>query len=162
MKKIVWVFLTLCLSLANHNIYAEEPADPPSPTASAVPVAVTSEPIPVVPSPPAVVEAPTSSVAPAPVSVPAAPAAPVKNEETLEFVSGEIAGMDEAAKTITVKLYGEMENSTNDKILTIKLDETTDITDGEKDREFKSLTNGTEVDVEYDPVTNKATYIFVY
>ena len=70
--------------------------------------------------------------------------------------------MDEAAKTITVKLYGEMENSTNDKILTIKLDETTDITDGEKDREFKSLTNGTEVDVEYDPVTNKATYIFVY
>ena len=55
--------------------------------------------------------------------------------------------MDEAAKTITVKLYGETENSASDKILTVKLDETTDITDGEKDRDAKSLTNGTEVDI---------------
>ncbi len=82
--------------------------------------------------------------------------------ENLEFVSGEITSSDEAAKTVTVKLYGETENATNDKILTIKLDESTDITDGEKDRDIKSLTNGTEVDVEYDPATNKATYIFVY
>ena len=33
---------------------------------------------------------------------------------------------------------------------------------GEQDRDLKSLTVGTEVDVEYDPATNKATYIFVY
>ena len=168
MKKIVWFFLTLCLSLASHNIYAEEPADSPSPTVSTASVAVTSETISVVPPPPAVVEAPAPPAAPAMVSVPAIPLAPVtpvtsaKNVENLEFVSGEITGIDEATKTITVKLYGEAENSANDKILTIKLDETTDITDGEKDREFKSLTNGTEVDVEYDPATNKATYIFVY
>lgn len=82
--------------------------------------------------------------------------------DNLEFVSGEISSVDEAAKSITVKLYGENENQANDKILTVTLDSATDITDGEKDRDLKSLTPGTEVDVEYDPATKKATYIFVY
>ena len=85
-----------------------------------------------------------------------------KTTENLEFVSGEIASADEGAKTISVKLYGENEAATADKTVTIKVDENTDITDGEKDRDFKSLTAGTEIDVEYDPVSNKATYIFVY
>ena len=82
--------------------------------------------------------------------------------ENLEFVSGEISAVSEPDKSITVKLYGETEEQANDRILTIKLDETTDITDGEKDRDLKSLTAGTEVDVEYDAASSKATYIFVY
>ena len=49
-----------------------------------------------------------------------------------------------------------------DKTLKVTVDATTDITDGEQDRALKSLTAGTEVDVEYDPATSKATYIFVY
>ena len=95
------------------------------------------------------------------VEAPPAPEAPA-TPENLEFVSGEISAVSEEAKTITVKLYGETEESASDKILTIKLDENTDITDGEKDRDLKSLAVGTEVDVEYDSVTTKATYIFVY
>jgi hypothetical protein len=85
-----------------------------------------------------------------------------KTNENLEFVSGEITAANEGAKTISVKLYGENEAATPEKTVTIKVDENTDITDGEKDRDFKSLTAGTEIDVEYDPASNKATYIFVY
>lgn len=107
--------------------------------------------------------APTDSPAAAAEAVaPAEEAVDTINQENLEFVSGEISSADEAAKTITVKLYGDTEEDTNDKVLTIKIDETTDITDGEKDRDIKSLTLGTEVDVEYDPASGKATYIFVY
>lgn len=84
------------------------------------------------------------------------------NTENLEFVSGEVTALDETAKTLTVKLYGETENDANQKTLTVKVDETTDITDGEKDRDMKSLAAGTEVDVEFDPASSKATYIFVY
>jgi hypothetical protein len=81
--------------------------------------------------------------------------------ENLEFVSGEVTSSDGTAKTIAVKLYGETETS-GDKSLTIQVADTTDITDGEKDRDFASLAPGTEVDVEYDPATAKATYIFIY
>ncbi len=89
-------------------------------------------------------------------------AAPVAAQtENLEFVSGEIAALDEAAKKVTVKLYGETEGS-KEKSVTIEIDDTTDITDGEKDRDIKSLVVGTEVDVEFDPTSSKATYIFVY
>ncbi len=83
-------------------------------------------------------------------------------DQNLEFVSGEVTAVNEAAKTLTVKLYGETENSTENKTLTVTVDSSTDITDGEKDRDLKSLTVGTEVDAEYDPASNKATYIFVY
>ncbi len=82
--------------------------------------------------------------------------------ENLEFVSGEVTAVNETAKTLSVKLYGETENSTENKTLTVSVDASTDITDGEKDRDLKSLTAGTEVDAEYDPASNKATYIFVY
>lgn len=162
MKKNVLFLLTLSLSLCHHNIYAEEPpAASPSPVESIAPA--TAEPVPVIATTPVALPdnpLPTTETSVQPVV--AELAASVKSTENLEFVSGEITAMDEAAKTITVKLYGETENNANDKILTIKLDETTDITDGEKDRDIKSLTNGTEVDVEYDPATNKSTYIFVY
>lgn len=102
--------------------------------------------------------------------VPDEVAAPVENgnmvetpaSENLEFISGEITALADTEKSITVKLYGEAEANAADKLLTIKLDENTDLTDGEKDRDFKSLAVGTEVDVEYDPASNKATYIFVY
>ena len=160
MKKTALFLLIILSSFFTYNVQAEESSAP----AAAAPEAVASA------APAVVAAAPAMPEAPAVVVPPAAPEAPaaapvntaVKNTENLEFVSGEITGTDEAAKTITVKLYGETETTSNDKILTIKLDETTDITDGEKDRDIKSLTNGTEVDVEYDPTANKATYIFVY
>ena len=81
--------------------------------------------------------------------------------ENLEFVSGEIGAVDMTAKTATIKLYSDTEN-VGEKTVTVHLDDATDITDGEKDRDLKSLTPGTEVDVEYDPASSKATYIFVY
>lgn len=82
--------------------------------------------------------------------------------ENLEFVSGEVSAADTEAKTLSVKLYGEIEGGGSDKTITVNVSEATDITDGEKDRDLKSLSAGTEVDLEYDPTTNKATYIFVY
>ena len=106
-------------------------------------------------------------VAAAPVAETVAPAQAVVDTaadkaENLEFVSGEVSAMDEATKSLTVKLYGETENAPSDKTLKVTVDSSTDITDGEQDRDLKSLTAGTEVDVEYDPTTSKATYIFVY
>lgn len=82
--------------------------------------------------------------------------------ENLEFISGEITAVDQEAKSVTVKLYGETDNKAENKTISVKVDEATDVTDGEKDRDLKSLAAGTEVDVEYDPASNKATYIFVY
>lgn len=147
MKRIIFLlFLVYSLSaFAGHELRAEES---PAPSTSTEPTVASPAP-----------ETPAETT---PAASTPAEASENKIAENLEFVSGEITGMDEAAKTITVKLYGETENAANDKILTIKLDETTDITDGEKDRDIQSLTNGTEVDVEYDPATSKATYIFVY
>jgi hypothetical protein len=116
-------------------------------------------------------ELPTSldaAVAPAaPIDTVPVPEAPVVIAEAiptdnLEFISGEISSTDETTQSVTVKLYGEAESGTSDKTLKVTVDGTTDITDGEQDRDLKSLTAGTEVDVEYDPATNKATYIFVY
>ena len=104
----------------------------------------------------------TVEEAPAPQKNAEVPAEEAAVAENLEFVSGEITALDEATKTITVKLYGENEAAASEKALSIKLDDTTDITDGEQDREFKSLAVGTEIDVEYDPASSKATYIFVY
>jgi hypothetical protein len=82
--------------------------------------------------------------------------------ENLEFVSGEVTSLDEAASKLSIKLYGETGDGSPDKSITVSVDPNTDITDGEKDRELKSLAPGTEVDVEYDPASSKATYIFVY
>ena len=92
----------------------------------------------------------------------AAGASKAANADNLEFVSGEVSALDEPGKSLTVKLYGEAENTPTDKILKVTVDANTDITDGEADRDLKSLAVGTEVDVEYDPATNLATYIFVY
>ena len=133
----------------------------PAPTPAAMPVPA---PAPAEATAPAMPAAPLATApAAATTPTPAAPTAGEPNDlENLEFVSGEVSSLDEAAKTVTVKLYGETEGGKSDKVLTVKVDGTTDITDGEKDRDLKSLTAGTEVDVEYDPATNKATYIFVY
>jgi hypothetical protein len=149
MKKIM-IFvsvLVLGLSLARAGWAEEAGSQEPSPVSEEKTA-----------SPAAAPEAPAAEQAPAASPVSPAPA----STENLEFVSGEVSAVDEAAKSITVKLYGETENEASNKALTVKVDETTDITDGEKDRDLKSLTSGTEVDVEYDPASNKATYIFVY
>lgn len=127
----------------------EQVSPPPAPI-----VAASEAPVP----PPAPIEPAPAAAAPTPEPVVSDASLP----ENLEFVSGEVNATDESAKTVTVKLYGDTDEAKNDKILTIKLDDNTDITDGEKDRDLKSLSTGTEVDVEYDTTSNKATYIFVY
>ena len=109
---------------------------------------------------PAVTTAPVE--APAPAAATTTPAKESEVSENVEFVSGEISAVDAANKSVTVKLYGETDDKAGDKVITVKTDDTTDITDGDKDRNLASLSAGTEVDVEYDPASNKATYIFVY
>lgn len=116
------------------------------------------------PAAPVVEQAATEAVAPVAEAAAAAPAAVETPAQTdnLEFVSGEVSASNEAAKSVTVKLYGETDNEPTEKTITVTIDENTDITDGETDKDIKALNVGTEVDVEYDPKTNKATYIFVY
>ena len=150
MKKSLLVGVALMVVFFAGVANAEDAAAPaaaPETTAPAAPAA--PEPVP-----------------PPPVEATAVPAPAAVEEATvtdnLEFISGEVSALDEAAKSVSVRLYGENEDKASDKVLTVTVDENTDITDGEQDRELKSLAAGTEVDVEYDPATNKATYIFVY
>ncbi len=89
------------------------------------------------------------------------------NNSTLgikSLISGEITAIDENSKTITAVIFHDKEKaqSEENKSLTVKLSNETDITDGKKDLELKQLRLGDEVEIEYDPTTNKATYIFVY
>jgi hypothetical protein len=179
MKKLFVLFVIPCL-VATHAFAEEVMDNSTSPNSAETSATDSSETMPPPPAPqqtPDMAQTPASmpsenaavEPAPAPVTEPAtevsAEAANDDGEpsaENLEFISGEISSVDETAQTITVKLYGESDDASNDKILTVKLDSTTDITDGEKDRDLKSLTPGTEVDVEYDSTSNKATYIFVY
>ncbi|MBI2094562.1 MAG: hypothetical protein HYT89_00130 [Candidatus Omnitrophica bacterium] len=183
MSKYLWVVL---FSFAMLTVaYAEETTDQTqTPSVSpAAETAVESQPAELSPEPAVVSEAPSE---PVPAAIPADLAAPAESvtaeasdpaaavqspeptgapseaaTENLEFVSGEVGSIDESAKTVTIKLYGDTEDAA-EKTVTVHLDDATDITDGEKDRELKSLAPGTEVDVEYDPASSKATYIFVY
>lgn len=174
MKKMVFAVIAGCLLSCISCAYAEE-----APAAEAAVEAVTEavaeavqEPVAAVATesaPGAAVEAaPPVEAVPtpaAPVAAPEAvtPAAPIaETVDNLEFISGEVSALDEASKSVSVKMYGETENASDEKVLKVTVDENTDITDGEQDRDLKSLAVGTEVDVEYDPTSNKATYIFVY
>jgi hypothetical protein len=173
MKKYALIVLGLSfLSLSTLATAADENVNSPQPSEEAVvnPVTATT-PAPAEATQTETVSAEadaTAQVTDAAPMDPAATASPAPAEvsnvatENLEFISGEVSSIDATAKTVTVKLYGETENNANDKILTVNVDEATDITDGEKDRDLASLAAGTEVDVEYDPASNKATYIFVY
>lgn len=165
MKKIALSVVILFTLFFSTNLYAADYAsqDQTPPAAPGPDGKVSAE--------PATTPAPTKVINVAAAVVPATPMvdakiegskAPEKSSENLEFVSGEVSAIDEAAKTVTIKLYGETEKSQSDKVVSVKVDDSTDITDGEADRALKSLTAGTEVDVEYDPATNIATYIFVY
>jgi len=148
MRNSPFVLCLMMMSVMTSFAHAEETAPP------VVEVATPVEPAPVLP-----VEA-----VPAP-PVEAAPVVPPAVEivtDNLEFISGEVSAMDEASKSVSVRLYGEDETASSEKVLKVTVDENTDITDGEQDRDLKSLAIGTEVDVEYDPASNKATYIFVY
>ncbi len=162
MKKSLLALLVMSLvplaGLHAEDVSAPSDAANTTPSETAAPAAALAPETPAVPA--------ESVVASQPSAVPAVPtttAAPVETlTDNLEFISGEISVMDEASKSVSVKLYGEDENATSDKTLKVTVDENTDITDGEQDRDLKSLTVGTEVDVEYDPTSSKATYIFVY
>jgi hypothetical protein len=148
MKKTLLSLVILTFALSGVSM-AEEPAAPAE-TQSSAAAAPSAEMF--------------ATEAPAPAALDTIPAEPQDSTlvDNLEFISGEVAEMDEAAKTVSVRLYGDAEEAASDKVLKVNVDENTDITDGEQDRDLKSLTAGTEVDVEYDPATNKATYIFVY
>lgn len=177
MKRSVVLLLILGVFVAKH-VYAEDTNTAPATTETnatlaapdTTPAAPPAAPTTMIAVPPAAPETSTPAVAePAATAPPAAEPVPPTvlksenaNADNLEFVSGEVGELDEAGKTLTVKLYGETEAATTDKTLKVSIDASTDITDGEQDRDFKSLSVGTEVDVEYDPATNKATYIFVY
>lgn len=146
-KSLVFSFLLTALLVGLS--YAEDAEDAAAP-AQDVPVEAPAAPVETAPD--------TASV----VAEPAAEPQDATLVDNLEFISGEVSELNEAGKEVSVRLYGESEDATSDKVLKVALDENTDITDGEQDRDLKSLTVGTEVDVEYDPATNKATYIFVY
>jgi hypothetical protein len=168
--------LVLCMLVAaiTSLAYAEETTSTAqsTPTTDVTTVAPAPDAAqPAAPTPPQIeVPPPTpmdaSAVIPAvsePVQAPAATApTPETLTDNLEFISGEVSAVDESAKTVSVRLYGDEGATAGEKILKVVVDETTDLTDGEKDRDLKSLTVGTEVDVEYDPTSSKATYIFVY
>ncbi len=140
------------------GVLITDPADTDAPEiAPSIPQIPLEEAVPAI----AEATAPIDAVPALPVEAPAVIAEPIPTDN-LEFISGEISSTDETTQSVTVKLYGETESGTSDKTLKVTVDGTTDITDGEQDRDLKSLTAGTEVDVEYDPATNKATYIFVY
>ncbi len=161
MKKSALMILSVGLILVSHNAFCADDQAASAVTPAPAATEVTA------PAPAAAeVTAPALDAAPVATELtepaPLAEAVPAPAIDNLEFISGEISVVDPAAKTVTVKLYGETENAATDKLLVISLEDTTDITDGEKDRDLKSLTPGTEVDVEYDPATKKATYIFVY
>lgn len=162
MKKNALMVYGVCVLLATSRAWAEDAKTKPSSSSGLATVTAKVEPAPVAapasPTPAAV----PSSPAPVTPAISTVPPVPTEAAENLEFVSGEITAIDEANKTITLKLYGEAESGAAEKALTIKVDDSTDITDGEKDRALKSCVPGTEVDVEYDPSTKKATYIFVY
>ncbi len=169
MKKTSFYLFLAVLLCAAVSAHAEEASDTSAmgsakPTEQAAAEAVIAAPAaPVAPAPPAMPEVPAETASAAP-AVPAVvePAEDAAASENLEFVSGEVTAVNESAKTLTVKLYGEADNQAAEKTLTVSTDANTDITDGEKDRDLKSLTPTTEVDVEFDPASSKATYIFVY
>ena len=156
MKKVVFLMMAFGLLVLGRASAADEAAATASDAASTQPASLTSE-----SSPAPDTAAAPKATATADETSAAEPAAGASTEN-LEFVSGEITSSDEATKTVNVKLYGETVDKASEKSLSVTVDANTDITDGEKDRDLKSLTTGTEVDVEYDPATKKATYIFVY
>ena len=161
MRNSLFVLCLMILSAMTTFARAEETAPPE--VAPSIEAAAPVEPVPAPPVEPVAVP-PVEAIPAPPVEtapVVAAPAAEIVTDN-LEFISGEVSAMDEAAKSVSVRLYGEDETASSEKVLQVTVDENTDITDGEQDRDLKSLTVGTEVDVEYDPASNKATYIFVY
>jgi hypothetical protein len=148
MKKSAWFAFVLGFVLSVSQVFAEEETVM-DPTAMADATTAAS------------VEAAPTTEAAVPDVTEAEAVVEVETADNLEFVSGEVTSIDQATKTVTLKLYGETEGEA-EKTLSVKVEDTTDITDGEKDRELASLTAGTEVDVEYDPASSKATYIFIY
>ena len=157
MKMNTFLLLTLAAILVSPFAFSADDTTTPAVIASDPAAPAQAEPA----SAPVVNEAVSAPVA-APAAPVEEPAANATVNENLEFVSGEVSTVDAVTKSVTVKLYGETDEATTDKTLTVTTDGSTDITDGDKDRELGSLAAGTEVDVEYDPATKKATYIFVY
>ena len=105
--------------------------------------------------------------------VPAAPAVPAGEEqaapaedlpalENLDFASGEILTFDGASGKMDVKVYLDANGEANEQTLSLKVENQTEITDGENELKTDALAKGAEVDVEYDTRTKAATYIFVY
>ncbi len=90
---------------------------------------------------------------------PPAPATFSEVSANSEFVSGEIAEIDNTNKTLTVKLYSAGKN----KVVTVNFDAATEmIVNGEKGKGEASLQSGAAIDLRYDPETKRALYIYIY
>ncbi len=104
--------------------------------------------------------------APAAAAQPAQPApqadTTLPDIENLDFASGEVVSFDAASGNLSVKVYLDSAGNANEQTLALTVDSATEITNGETDLHNDSLKPATEVDVEYDVRTKKATYIFVY
>src|SRR5258706_10342838 len=88
---------------------------------------------------------------------PAKPANPAGENlpalENLDFASGEILTFDAPSGKIDVKVYLDANGEANEQTLSLKVDNQTEITDGENELKTDALVKGAEVDVEYDTRT---------
>jgi hypothetical protein len=82
--------------------------------------------------------------------------------ENLDFASGEIVSFDTGNGKLDVKVYLDSAGEANEQVLALVVDNETEITDGENELKTDALAKGSEVDVEYDTRSKKATYIFIY
>lgn len=92
---------------------------------------------------------------PAPADAQQTPSAGV---EGVEFVSGEIAKVDDLGKTITLKLYAGGKGNE----ITVSFDDKTELSSTSSGTTIQSLQSGAAVDVRYDLRTSRALYIYIY
>ena len=93
---------------------------------------------------------------------PGTPAEKLPDVENLDFASGEVVTLDPATGKLDVKIYLDAAGNANEQTMSLTVDPSTEITNGETDLKTDALKAGAEIDVEYDVRTKKATYIFVY
>jgi len=82
--------------------------------------------------------------------------------DSLDFASGEISAFNATSGVLDVKVYLDVAGDAKERTVSLNVDQTTEITDGEADLKADSLKPNAEIDVEYDTTNNKATYIYIY
>jgi len=82
--------------------------------------------------------------------------------EGLVFASGEIVAVQHESQAFRVRIYFDREGNYDRHEIALTYGPQTLFTDGEQDLDRMALQKDREVDVEYDPRTRMATYVFVY